>query len=486
MHSGDRGVSTQENTESRSLLRSRTETHRQHDVQFYFDDQFLIKSLSAFVRNALDAGTSAIVVATASHCVGLADQLRRDGTDLTSVIGHGRYLALDAAETLDGFMLNGSPDEFRFGECIGDMISRSAHAALHENATVSIYGDMVSVLWQRRDTQGALRLEELWNQLSADYSFRLLCGCPITGFDRKTHTDLFARICCQHNAVIPAEGFPDPAVENDHSRTVALLQQTEQVLKSEVTERLVAEAQVREVQSQNQELVKELRKHEAIEEELRRFTRRLLTARDEEQRHIAAELHENTAQLLAALSVYFGVLHQEKASLNPRLAKAVASSRSVSDNLLSEIRKLSHLLHPPTLDDMGLSMALEDYIDGFIKSHGARVELEISAYLGRFDRNLEITVFRIVEEALANASPRSGTVFSLVQLTRTASALMLDIEHHQSSQPGVDGSPRRETRFTGIHERVMEHGGSVQFTSNPSGTRLAVKFPLAGPDHQPN
>jgi signal transduction histidine kinase len=486
MRAGNSAVSTAKIPESRSPFRPRTETHRHHDVQFYFEDQFLITSLSAFVRAALDGGTSAIVVATRSHCVSLADQLRRDGTDLTSAIGHGRYVALDAAETLDRFMLNGSPDELRFGECIGDAISCSAHAALRENPTVSIYGEMASILWQRRDTKGALRLEELWNQLSAHYSFHLLCGCPIASFDRETHTDLFSQICGQHDAVIPAEGFPEPAVENDHSRTVALLQQTEQVLKSELAERLAAEAQVCELQSQNQELIEELRQHQAIEEELRRFTRRLLTARDEEQRQIAAELHENTAQLLAALSVYFGVLHQEKDSLNPRLAKAVAGSRSVSDSLLTEIQKLSHLLHPPTLDDLGLMIALGDYIDGFIKSHGARVELEISENLGRFDRHLEITVFRIVEEALANAKPRSGTVFTAVRLTRIRSMLLLEIETHQSSQTGVDRNPRRETRFTGIHERVMEHGGSVQFSSNPSGTRLAVKFPLRDPGHQPN
>jgi signal transduction histidine kinase len=209
-------------------------------------------------------------------------------------------------------MLNGSPDELLFGQCIGDAISCSAHSALRESAPVSIYGEMVSILWQRRDTQGALRLEELWNQLSAHYWFHLLCGCSITSFDRETHTDLFLQICFQHDAVIPAEGFPEPAVENDHWRTVALLQQTEQVLKSEVNERLAAEAHVREIQSQNQELMRELRKHEAIEEELRRFTRRLLTAPDEEQRQIAAELHENTAQLVAALSVYFGASTRKK------------------------------------------------------------------------------------------------------------------------------------------------------------------------------
>ena len=124
-------------------------------------------------------------------------------------------------------------------------------------------------------------------------------------------------------------------------------------------ERRLAEAQSREAEYQKQQLLKEIRKHEAVEEELRKFTRRLLTARDEEQRRIAASLHENMAQLVAALSVYFGVLRQEEGTLNPRLQSAVASSRSVSDNLLSEIRKLSRLLHPPTLDDMGVGVAFE-------------------------------------------------------------------------------------------------------------------------------
>lgn len=478
MHSQNRGaLITEGNSFSSSSVRQFEGARScQHEVQFYFEDRFLIKSLSGFVRGALDAGTSAIVVATRTHCISLADQLRRDGVDLTASIAQGRYVALDASETLNQFMVDGSPNEQRFRACIGEVIACSARLASRD-ARVVIYGEMVSVLWQRGETAAALRLEELWNQLAGEFSFHLRCGYPIASFDHEACTELFSRICSEHDIVMPAEGCPEPPRESDGPRVLALLQQTEQVLKSESVERRMAENRAREAQHENQELIKELRKHQTVEEELRRFTRRLLTARDEEQRRIASELHENTAQLLAALSVYFGVLNQEKASLNPRLANAVDSSRSVSDNLLHEIRKLSHLLHPPTLDDMGLGVALQDHIDDFNRDRGTHVQLEVPDNLGRFDRNLEITVFRIVEETLADITPRSGCIFTAVRLNRNPSMLMLEIEDHQS-RPAAEGNVRRETRFMGIHERVMEHGGTVQFTSNPTGIRISIKFPL--------
>lgn len=484
MHSGDRGAVAVERAFSSRVLHSEAAHSCHHEVQFYFDDLFLIRSLSTFVRSALEAGRSAIIVATRNHCTSLADELRHSDVDLTSAIEQGRYMALDASETLNQFMVDGTPDERRFRACIGEVLACFSGAASPEGR-ISIYGEMVSVLWQRGETQAALRLEELWNQLSAESSFHLRCGYPIANFDRDTHTELFSRICSEHDGVIPAEGHADSQSEAESPRVIALLQQTEQILKTEAIERRVAEARAREAQHENQELIKEIRKHEAVEEELRRFTRRLLTARDEEQRRIASELHENTAQLLAALSVYFGVLNQEKASLNPRLAHIVDTSRSVSDNLLNGIRRLSHLLHPPTLDDLGLCVALQDHIDDFNKTRSAHVQLEMPRNFGRFDRNLEITVYRIVEETLTGITPRSGKVFTAVRLSRTPSVLMLEIESHQSSQNG-EGTPRRETRFMGIHERVMEHGGTMQFTSNPTGTRISIKFPLNEPGCQRN
>lgn len=449
-----------------------------HDVQFYYDDRFLVRSLAAFVGNALDTGTSAIVVATKPHRDGIAKELQHLAVDLTAS-DQGGYVALDAADTLAQFTSNGALDENLFRHVIGKVIACASAAAPNDDAKIVIFGEMVTLLWQRGEAQAALRLEQFWNRLSELYSFHLRCGYPIADFDRGVDSELFSRICGEHQHVIPAEGYADLSDEDERLRTVVRLQQTEQVLKTEAEERRKAEAQASKVQSQNERLLKEIRQREAAEDELRRFTRRLLTARDEEQRRIAAELHENTAQLLSALSLYFGVLNEEEASLNPRLASVAASSRSVSDSLLSEIRKLSHLLHPPTLDDMGLASALREYVEQFQSTHRTKVDLQIPDHLGRFNRNLEIAVFRIVEEALDNLYPVSEDSFASVRLARSADALILEIQNHQAGTSPTEAVVRAETRIMGIHARVMEHAGTVQFTSDPSGTLISVKLPLS-------
>jgi signal transduction histidine kinase len=459
-----------------------TNTQCRHEVQFYFDDRFLIQSLSSFFRTALDSGGSVIVVATKSHRESLAEALQRAGIRLTAAIQQGRYVALDAAETLAQFTVDDLPDEAQFRKVLGNVVACAA-AARRKGSGVAIFGEMVSLLWQHGKTEAALQLEQFWNRLSEFHSFHLRCGYPIASFDREVHTELFSRICGEHEVVIPAEDYSGLADENDRLRTVARLQHAEQLLKKESEERRLAQHQTLAVQTRNEELLKEIRQREEAEDELRRFTRRLLAVRDEEQRIIAAELHENTAQLLAALSLYFGVLQEEKPSLNPRLASIVDSSRAVSESLLTEIRKLSHLLHPPTLDEMGLSSALKEYIDQFIASSGARVALEIPGELGRFDRKLEIAVFRIVEEGLANIYPRFGKAFATVRLKRGAGSLIVEIQNPQPKSvealsSGAAIPTRPETRITGIQERAAEHGGTVQFTSDPSGIFISVTLPV--------
>lgn len=451
----------------------------QHEVQFYFDDRFLVQSLAEYVGRALDAGSSAIIVATKAHRESLTKELERAGINWSATADQGRFVSLDAAETLSQFLVNQSPDEILFREVIGGAISAAAAAARSQENPVVVFGEMVTLLWKRGDASSALRLEQLWNQLFDAHYFRLRCAYPLASFDQQVHTDLFFRICGEHHLVIPAEGYTDLSDENERLRTVARLQQTEQVLKTEASECRLAQTQKLQIQNENQQLMEEIRKREAAEEDLRRFTRRLLAARDEEQRRIAAELHENTAQLLAALSLYFGVLHEEKASLNPKLASVIASSRSVSDNLLREIRKLSHLLHPPTLDDVGLSSALKEYVDQLRASSKVRIELDVADDLGRFNRKLEIAVFRIVEEALQGIRGSSGDALAVVRLRRSAHALSVEIRNHQTEISAAKTSARADSRIMGIHERALEHGGSVEFSSDPAATVIRVTLPLA-------
>jgi signal transduction histidine kinase len=251
----------------------------------------------------------------------------------------------------------------------------------------------------------------------------------------------------------------------------------EQALKTEAAERRQAQERAEEAKNQNEELTAEVRKRETSEDELRRFTRRLLMARDEEQRSIAAELHENTAQLLAALSLYFGVLNDEKATLSPRLASVVASSRSVADSLLTEVRKLSHLLHPPTLDDIGLGPALKEYVEQFSGWSGIKIDLQIASNVGRFRRHIEIAIFRIVEEALSNVRQHSGSVTAVVRLSRSSDSVTVEIQDYGSGISRRDGAAKAGVGITGMRERARELGGSVRIQSNITGTLVSVTLP---------
>src|SRR5437879_5594001 len=304
-----------------------------HEVQFYSHDEYLLESVVAFIGPSLKSGGSAIVVGTKAHRDGVAQRLEAGGVGLAEAVEQGRYIARDAAECLAAFMIDGMPDRDRFIEVIGGTVMRAAAASRLESGKSAIFGEMVALLWQEGKGEAAIRLEQLWNGLSQTHSFDLLCGYPLSKFNREEHRESFARICAEHGAVIPAETF-SAADEKDRLRTVALLQQAELALKTESLERHLAKVRTDEIQSENFALLEQVKSRERAEDELQRFTRRLLTARDEEQRHIAIELHENMAQLLAALSLYFGVLQEESSSLSPRISNVIDSSRAAAHTLL--------------------------------------------------------------------------------------------------------------------------------------------------------
>jgi hypothetical protein len=111
-----------------------------HDVQFYADDAFLLDSLVAFVRKSLGLGGAAIIVATQAHRDGLSQRLEAGGIPLAAAIQQGRYIALDAAQTLTAFMKEGMPDQLLFTRVVGDIVT---WAAGHANeAKVAIFGEM--------------------------------------------------------------------------------------------------------------------------------------------------------------------------------------------------------------------------------------------------------------------------------------------------------------------------------------------------------
>jgi PAS domain S-box-containing protein len=211
--------------------------HHTHVVQFYTEDRFLLDELSHFIGAALAAGSSAVVIATSAHEDCLSERLTRQGVDLGTAIADGRYVALDAAETLSRLMVGGVPHAALFAEILGGVISRAASAARDENHRVVAFGEMVALLWAEGKSEAAIVTEKLWNQLARAYSFSLRCAYPMQGFCREEHADTLLRICDEHTGVVPSEGYSELTSEEERLRSVVRLQQQMQVLLSEVDAR---------------------------------------------------------------------------------------------------------------------------------------------------------------------------------------------------------------------------------------------------------
>jgi PAS domain S-box-containing protein len=205
-----------------------------HVVQLYTDDGFLLNVVSRFVGSALAVGDAVVVIATKDHREGLAQLLNDRGIDPVKAISQGRFILLDALETLSKFMVNGSLDEKRFIDTIGSAMVQVRTASGNTGSRIAVFGEMVALLWAEGNHDAALRLEELWNNLALEHSFSLLCAYPITGFNHATHVEPFLKICSQHSGVLPSERYLTLDPEEERFRSIAHLQQRSQVLENEL------------------------------------------------------------------------------------------------------------------------------------------------------------------------------------------------------------------------------------------------------------
>lgn len=178
------------------------EPHHEHAVQFYRDDRALLKTLSRFVREGLNAGQPVVIIATAEHRTALAMRLVEDGVPRDFFERHGALWLLDAREVLATFMDGGRPDAARFRSVVGDLIA-SARAA-GGGSSVRAYGEMVDILWKDGNPEGAIHLEDQWNTLAASEHFMLLCGYAMGNFLTASNGFDIGDVCHVHARVLPA------------------------------------------------------------------------------------------------------------------------------------------------------------------------------------------------------------------------------------------------------------------------------------------
>jgi DNA-binding NarL/FixJ family response regulator len=174
-------------------------THN-HEVGFYSEDRGFLDGFTGFIGAALMAGKAVIVVTTESHRDSLLVRLRAHGLNMDAAIKEGRYVSLDAAETLSTFMVNGLPDPVRFQKATSDLIVGAAQAVNGEPARVAACGECAPLLWAQGNMEAAIRVEHLWDEISRAHGVEILCGYSVSSFQGGVDSYAFEKICSVHSA----------------------------------------------------------------------------------------------------------------------------------------------------------------------------------------------------------------------------------------------------------------------------------------------
>jgi PAS domain S-box-containing protein len=599
--------------------------HDAHSIQFYGDDSVLLDGLSRFIGDALESEGSALVVATPAHREGLTQRLEARGLDIAAAIEQGRYILIDAADMLSKFMLEGWPDPARFADAMGKVVVRAKEASKGAEGRLSVFGEMVAILWAQGKFDTAIRLEQLWNQLRQTHSFSLRCAYPMAGFNREDHAEPFLKICAEHSHVIPGESYMALTSEEERLRNISHLQQKAEALEIATAERKEAQHALRRRESELADLLEnalegvqrtgpdqkilwankavlkllgysaeeyvghrladffvhpdafdefwaklmrreevydhptELRcksgavahvvihsnglwedgkfvhsrtfihdvterrameqalkqAHDELEKRvrertdelrkknihvlkqaeildmtnqgLRELSARLLRVQDDERRRIARDLHDSTGQSLAVLSMNLSAMEAEASKSNPALLKNLVENEEIVRQISTELRTLSYLLHPPLLDEMGLESALRWYIDGFGQRSNIQITLDLSADLGRLSQDMEITLFRVIQECLTNIHRHSGSPTASIRVSRYSGGITLEVR-----DAGKGIAPERLAKITssgdsgvglrGMQERIKGLCGDLAIESDSKGTGIRVTIPVMAPE----
>jgi len=235
-----------------------------------------------------------------------------------------------------------------------------------------------------------------------------------------------------------------------------------------------------ELERRVQERTAELKQTNEV---LSNLSARVLYLQDEERRRIARELHDSTVQALTALKINISSLRKLVASDRCDSSTLLQQSSDLAEHALNEVRTMSYLLHPPILEDFGLEAALSWYAKGFRERSGLQVQVEINPDLGRFSQDLELILFRIVQETLGNIHRHSGSPTARIVLSRTSTDVTLLVSDEGCGLPKnvVDPEPGSMPHvgvgITGMRERVRQFGGKLEIASTSDGTTVRVVLP---------
>ena len=220
--------------------------------------------------------------------------------------------------------------------------------------------------------------------------------------------------------------------------------------------------------------------------QLEMLNARMTVLQDEERRRVARELHDSVGQLLAAISMNSALLEAESQKLSPDGASRLSENAAMIAEANNQIRTISHLLHPPLLDEAGLASALQWYVEGYSERSKIDAKLDMPKEFAGLSKEMELCIFRVVQECLTNIHRHAGSPTANIRITRNEACLTVEIEDAGKGIPLEKESAFVSSAHTGVglrgmRERLRQLGGTLQIQSNGHGTRVTAVLPVACP-----
>ncbi len=464
-----------------------------HFVQFYEADDFLLNSLGGFIGAGLGAGEGCVVVAGKPHRDGLDRWLQASGLDLKDARAAGRYVSLDAAETLATFMVDGRPEPERFNEVVGRIVEQAERAG---SGRVRVFGDMVAHLCGGGQHDAAINLEGLWNGLRESHSFPLFCAYPLTNFEGRSLTSSLAEVCAAHSAVIPAESYTSLDSAGDRLRVVVELQQKARALEAEVAEHERTEERLRAVLEERERL---LAREQAARAEAESASRL-------KDQFLAVVSHELRTPL-TAISGWTNILREgqldEKATAHA--LEIIERNARLQTQIIEDLLDVSRIitgklcLEVQPINPGSFIEAAIDALRPAAEARGVSVKKVIGAGVGAIagdPTRLQQVVWNLLSNAI-KFTPPGGRVH--VRIERAGSHVKLEVSD-TGEGIGPEFLPHVFERFrqadmstTRMHgglglglaivrHLVELHGGTVQARSGGAGhgSTFTVMIPLVG------
>jgi len=427
-----------------------------HAVQFYETDRFLCDEVARFVCEGLRAGESVVVVTTRLHREAIESKLKQQARfEDSQPAGGARLIWRDADETLSALLVNGWPDAARCENVLGALVDEASDSG---KVPARVFGEMVAVLCAAGNPEAALHLEQLWNELARHHAFSRLCAYPMRVFAGEDGRQAFHAICAAHFEVMPSEAFEaTPADPIRFHLAVATLHQKARALQSEVADRKAAERALSELAAHQNRI------------------------REEERKRIAREIHDELGSVLTGIKAYVSVA-VDRARREGRVPdRQLIDASELADVALETVRRVITDLRPSVLDELGIWVALEWYLDQMQRQSGLHCSLAIDPCIAEMQVGPECStaLFRIVQEALTNAVRHAEASAMHVRVRRQGGFAVFEISDNGKGLDAAQLFAQQSWGIAGMNERARHFGGDLTVTGTPgAGTTVALRLLL--------